>query len=38
MVTKKGLTIFMTMGLVPLLTCFVALFLYGFLIVEKLDE
>ena len=38
MVTKKGLTIFMTLGLVPLLACFVALFLYEFLIVKKLDE
>ena len=34
-VTKKRLTIFMTLGLVPLLLCYTALLLYGFVFVRE---
>ena len=37
MVTKKGVTIVMTVGLVPLLICFIGLFPYSFSIVYQVD-
>ena len=37
-VTKKRLTIFMTLGVIPLLLCYTALFAYGFFIVKPYDD
>ena len=37
MVTKKGVTIIMTVGLVPLLICFIGLFPYSFNVVYQVD-
>ena len=38
MVTKKGITLVMTVGLVPLFICLIGLFPYGFDTVNQVDK